>query len=120
MLRMTRRCLLGLAIAGVAAAPAALAHHGWGSYEAGTVLTLDGIVEVINTDNPHAELRLKVKEKVWLVTLSPPFRMANRGKPITDIKVGDKVIAVGYPNRGNPGEIRAERITHNGVTVELR
>ena len=115
-----RVLLFSLAIGVLAPVPAALAHHGWGSYEAGTVLTLDGTVDVVNTDNPHAELRLKVTDKVWLVTLSPPFRMANRGKPITDIKVGDRVIAVGYPNRGNPSEIRAERITHNGVTVELR
>ena len=123
MLRLTRICLVSLAasVAALAAVPpAANAHHGWGSYDAATVLTLDGTVDVVNTDNPHAELRLKVKDKVWVVTLSPPFRMANRGKPITDIKVGDRVIAVGYPNRANPGEIRAERITHNGVTVELR
>ena len=27
---------------------------------------------------------------------------------------------VGYPNRGNPNEMRAERITVDGKTVELR
>ena len=86
----------------------------------GALLTLDGTVEKVVPDNPHAELLLKAQDKTWTVTLSPPSRMVARGKPITDIKVGDKVTAVGYPNRNTPTEMRAERITHNGFTVELR
>lgn len=101
-------------------AAAAAAHHGWGSYDASKTLTLDGTVAAVRVGNPHAEPRPRDAEKVWRVTLSPPARMANRGKPITEIKPGDRVIAVGYPNKGNPDEIRAERITHNGVTIELR
>lgn len=96
------------------------AHHGWGAYDSAAVLTLDGTVEKVVPDNPHAELLLKTADKTWTVTLSPPSRMTARGKPITDIKAGDKVTAVGYANRGNPTEMRAERITHNGFTVELR
>jgi hypothetical protein len=101
-------------------AAAAAAHHGWGSYDASKTLTLDGTVAAVRAGNPHAELDLETQEKVWRVTLSPPARMANRGKPISEIKPGDRLIAVGYPNKNNPDEIRAERITHNGVTIELR
>jgi hypothetical protein len=97
-----------------------LAHHGWGSYDSTTVLTLDGTVAEIDPNNPHGELKLKTADKTWIVTLSPPSRMAARGKPLTEIKVGDKVVAVGYPSRSRPDEMRAERITHNGFTVELR
>ena len=113
-------------IAGVAAggtllvATAAMAHHGWGSYDASKTLTLDGAVEAVQPDNPHAELKLKAEGKVWRVTLSPPARMVSRGKPIGDIKPGDRVVAVGYPSKVNADEMRAERITHNGFTVELR
>jgi len=114
------RIALAALLAIAAATPPAFAHHGWGSYDASTVLTLDGIVEQLSPDNPHAEFRLKTAEKTWTVTLSPPSRMASRGKPIADVKVGDKVVAVGYPSRVRPDEMRAERITHNGVTVELR
>jgi hypothetical protein len=96
------------------------AHHGWGSYDSSTVLTLDGTVAEIDPNNPHGELKLKTADRVWTVTLSPPSRMAARGKPIAEIKVGDRVVAVGYPSRVKPDEMRAERITHNGVTVELR
>ena len=97
-----------------------LAHHGWGSYDSNTVLTLDGTVAEIDPNNPHGELKLKTADKTWSVTLSPPSRMAARGKPLTEIKTGDKVVAVGYPSRSRPDEMRAERITHNGFTVELR
>ncbi len=97
-----------------------LAHHGWGSYDANTVLTLDGTVAEIDPNNPHGELKLKTADKVWIVTLSPPARMAARGKPLAEIKVGDKLVAVGYPSRSRADEMRAERVTHNGFTVELR
>lgn len=114
------RLIAAAAMAVATAIPPALAHHGWGSYDAATLLTLEGIVEEVVPDNPHAELRLKTRDKTWTVTLSPPYRMASRGKPIADVKVGDKLVAVGYPSRVRPDEMRAERITHNGFTVELR
>jgi membrane protein implicated in regulation of membrane protease activity len=113
--------IAGLAAAGtLLLSAAASAHHGWGSYDADKVLTLDGTVDKVQPDNPHGELMLKTEGKVWRVTLSPPARMANRGKPIGDIKPGDRVRAVGYPSRVNADEMRAERITHDGSTVELR
>lgn len=110
----------GLALSGAAPFNPALAHHGWGSYDSTKTLTLDGVVEKIDPDNPHGELMLKADGKVWQVILSPPSRMANRGKPIAEIKAGDRVIAVGYASKTHANEMRAERITHNGVTVELR
>lgn len=117
---MTRRHLIAVALASVALIQPAVAHHGWGSYDSNTVLTLDGTVTEIDPNNPHGELKLKTADKTWIVTLSPPSRMAARGKPIAEIKTGDKVVAVGYPSRSRPDEMRAERITHNGFTVELR
>jgi hypothetical protein len=104
----------------VSFAAAASAHHGWGSYDASKVLTLEGTVTSVQPDNPHAELELRTPEKLWRVTLSPPSRMATRGKPIGEVKPGDRVVVVGYPSKTNPNEMRAERITHNSVTVELR
>lgn len=119
----SRRSLLfyGL-LAGFALAStgAALAHHGWGSYDSTKALTLDGTVGKVVPDNPHAELMLKASDKTWQIILSPPSRMANRGKAITEIKVGDKIVAVGYASKNRDSELRAERITHNGTTVELR
>lgn len=112
--------MTSLALSGIAPFNAALAHHGWGSYDATKTLTLDGVVEKVDPDNPHGELVLKADGKSWQVILSPPARMANRGKAIAEIKVGDRVIAVGYASKVHANEMRAERITHNGATVELR
>lgn len=111
---------LALLTGGALLSGGALAHHGWGSYDSNTVLTLDGTVAEIDPNNPHGELKLKTADKLWIVTLSPPSRMAARGKPLSEIKVGDKLVAVGYPSRSRPDEMRAERVTHNGFTVELR
>lgn len=115
-----RRMLLFTGLVAAAMPTPVLAHHGWGSYDSQTVLTLEGAVAEIDPNNPHGELKLKTADKLWIVTLSPPSRMTARGKPIAEIRVGDRVTAVGYPSRQRADEMRAERITHNGVTVELR
>lgn len=121
-LPIPRRLLMSGLLAGfaLASAGAAWAHHGWGSYDSTKTLTLEGIVDKIDPNNPHGELMLKASDKTWHVILSPPSRMSNRGKPIAEIKAGDKLVAVGYASKNNPDELRAERITHNGTTVELR
>src|SRR5690606_37128691 len=62
----------------------------------------------------------EVPGKVWLVILAPPFRMQNRGLPSEMLKPGTTVTVVGYPNRTDPAEMRAERISVNGKTTELR
>ena len=52
--------------------------------------------------------------------LAPPSRMENRGLPRSALVPGRTVTVVGYPNRHKPDEMRAERITVDGRTVELR
>jgi hypothetical protein len=46
--------------------------------------------------------------------------MKHRGLDQAALKPGTTATVEGYPNRGKPGELRAERITVNGKTVELR
>jgi hypothetical protein len=46
--------------------------------------------------------------------------MERRGLTKEALKPGAKVTVVGYPNREKADEMRAERITANGKTVELR
>jgi hypothetical protein len=108
-----------LAIAASIALPAA-AHHGWSEYDSNQVLTLTGKIVESGYEHPHGHVRLETPGKTWLVVLAPPSRMENRGLPPTDLKVGNTVTVVGYPNRGKPEEMRAERITAGGKTVELR
>jgi Family of unknown function (DUF6152) len=102
------------------AAPAAVGHHGWSGYDSGTTLELTGIIKASGYEHPHGYVNLDVPGKTWLVVLAPPSRMERRGLPKDMLKPGTTAIVVGYPNRTDPNEMRAERITIEGKTVELR
>jgi hypothetical protein len=103
------------------AAPAlALAHHGWSEYDASQPLTLTGAVEQSGYEHPHGYVTLTAGGKRWTAVLAPPSRMDNRGLMRDMLKPGATVTVVGYPNRNKPDEMRAERITAAGKTVELR
>ena len=101
-------------------AGAALAHHGWSSYDANQTLDLTGVIAVAGYEHPHGFIELEVSGKTWLAVLAPPSRMENRGLPKGMLKAGVKATVVGYPSRNDPRELRAERITIEGKTVELR
>ena len=98
----------------------AAAHHGWSGYDASKELTLTGTITEAGYEHPHGHVRLAATDKVWLVVLAPPTRMESRGLPASKLKVGARATVVGYPNRSNADEMRAERITIDGATVELR
>jgi hypothetical protein len=103
----------------LAAAPG-LAHHGWSGYDASQTLNLTGVIREAGYEHPHGHVRLEVPGKIWVVVLAPPSRMERRGLPQTTLQVGVTATVVGYPNKTNPEEMRAERITIDGKTVELR
>jgi hypothetical protein len=112
---------LGLASLLVAAWPALLlAHHGWGSYDAKNPVTVAGKILTSVYENPHATLTVQGANKVWTVTLAPTSRMRNRGAIPELIKVGNEITAYGYPSMTEKDEMRAERITANGKTIEMR
>ena len=97
-----------------------LAHHGWSGYDSEKVLDLTGVIRDAGYEHPHGFLKLEVPGKTWLVVLAPPSRMERRGLPRAMLSVGTTAHVVGYPNRSQPDEMRAERITIDGKTVELR
>jgi hypothetical protein len=104
---------LGLAI------PAA-AHHGWGSYDASKPVTVAGKVLTSKYENPHVVITVQAPDKVWTVTLAPTSRMINRGALQATVAVGKEISAVGYPSTVDKDEMRAERITVDGKTIEMR
>ena len=118
-IRRTARVIVGLALA-LAYTSAALAHHGWSGYDTGKALTVTGTIKVAGYEHPHGYVRLETPEKVWVVTLAPPSRMENRGLAAAMLKPGTTATVVGYPSRTDAGEMRAERITIDGRTTELR
>jgi hypothetical protein len=89
-------------------------------YGAAKVIKTEGPVEVVRYQNPHGEIEITYEGKRWLVILAPPSRMQARGLPKEDLTVGTVVTVEGYPKRNGEAEMRAERITVKGKTIELR
>ena len=96
------------------------AHHGWNEYDASQALTLTGQIGASGYEHPHGYVKLVTPGRTWTAVLAPPSRMDNRGLTPDMLKPGTTVTVVGYPNRNHPEEMRAERITVGGRTVELR
>ena len=110
-----------LLMAGLVAFPlAASAHHGWSEYDTSKAQKLTGKIIESGYEHPHGHIRFEVPGKTWNVVLAPPSRMENRGLQKEWLKGGATATVEGYPNRNKPEEMRAERITINGKTIELR
>jgi Family of unknown function (DUF6152) len=116
---MTRRILV-LAAASMLVAGGALAHHGWGSYDAAKVMTIRAPVETLRWQNPHVHVDVKHQGATWEAVLAPPFRMEARGLKPHMIKTGTMVSIEGYASTRVEREMRAERIIVAGKTFELR
>ena len=109
-----------LAFLALALPLAAAAHHGWSEYDGGKPLKLTGKVVEAGYEHPHGHVTLDVPGKTWTVVLAPPSRMERRGLEKGQLKPGVTATVEGYPNRDKREELRAERITINGKTIELR
>lgn len=111
---------IALLVVAVALAGPAAAHHGWGSYDAAHPVTVTGPITLSKFESPHATIAVRGTDKVWTLILAPPFRMTNRGASAEVVAVGKTVTAFGYPSTVEKSEMRAERITVDGKTYELR
>ena len=86
---MKRRDLLkaSLALPAAAAAPWALAHHGWSSFDQDRPIYLEGRVLKSQWRNPHAELELEVAPDLRL-----PADLAQRALPAQSAPVDGKAL----------------------------
>jgi hypothetical protein len=98
----------------------AVGHHGWSGYDSSKEMTLTGTIKESGYEHPHGYVNLDASGKIWRVVLAPPSRMENRGLPKEMLKVGTTATVVGYPNKTEADELRAERITIGTKTTELR
>jgi len=123
----SRRCrhpvsrhAVAVAFGAALAVSPALAHHGWSSYDAGTVVVIEGPILRANYAFPHAEIELAHEGRNWEIVLAPPSRMQARGLPAGAIVTGAVVRVEGYPSTVHEAELRAETITVAGKTIPLR
>ncbi|HYI01808.1 DUF6152 family protein [Hyalangium sp.] len=116
---MKRSWLTGV-IGALGISGSALAHHGWSGYQSDKPSTLTGVIRESKYENPHGHVTLEVEGRKWHVVLAPPSRMERRGLTREELAVGAEATVEGYPHRTLRDELRAERITLSGETVELR
>jgi hypothetical protein len=107
-------------IAAFAVPSLALAHHGWSSYAAEKVIKLTAPLSAVTWGNPHGGAKVRYQGKIWDVVLAPTTRMEARGLTQAMIAAGQQVTLEGYPRKDGVTEMRIERITVDGKTVELR
>jgi hypothetical protein len=115
----TRFTLGALAAALIGAAPV-LAHHGWGSYDASKPLTITGAIKHSTYQYPHVHVMIDHEGNTWEITLAPPSRMEARRAVLAVVKEGSVMSAYGYASTARQHEMRAERITIDGKTYEMR
>ncbi len=112
---------LSIAAALTLALPAAaLAHHGWSTYDQDRELRLTGPFTSVSWANPHGTATLNWQGKRWDVILAPISRMEARGLTRAMIAPGRRITVVGYPRRDGTAEMRIERVIVGDKTVELR
>lgn len=109
-----------VAAAALLAPAAALAHHGWSSYDAEQTVRVTAPLTAVTWGNPHGTAKVAYQGKTWDVILAPTSRMETRGLTQAMLAPGKAVTLVGYPRRDGTAEMRIENVTVDGKTVELR
>jgi hypothetical protein len=98
----------------------ASAHHGWSSYDAKAPIKVTAALSGVTWGNPHGEARVSYNGKPWAVVLAPTSRMEARGLSEAMLKAAKSVTLEGYPRSDGTAEMRIERVTVDGKTIELR
>ena len=121
-----RHRLLALAVAGLAAGPAA-AHHSYAMFDNTKLVVLHGALLSFSYVNPHAWISVigspddKTAPARWDVEATSPLTLANQGIKADTLKPGDKVTVALRPLRdGRLGGSLVFVITPDGVAHGAR
>ena len=108
------------AVVALALPVVAFAHHGWSAYDAEKVIKVTAPVSDVTWGNPHGAAKVRHDGKTWDVVLAPVSRMEARGLTRAMLAPGKPITLEGYPRKDGVAEMRIERVTVDGKTVELR
>jgi hypothetical protein len=97
----------------------ALAHHGWGTYDAEKTLTIEAPIAEIRWANPHGAAAVQYQGKRWEVVLAPVARMEARGLSADMLKKAKTVTLIGQPRRDGTAEMKIQRIIVDGKSYNL-
>src|SRR5258707_8223680 len=82
----------------VASVGAASAHHGWGSYDATKVFTINAPVETLTWADPHTHITVKYQGNTWEATLAP--RVSQRSRCQADALLSSPGVSSRVGERG--------------------
>lgn len=115
---LTRRAFGALALAAVAATPAA-AHHGW-RWTTGRNIELTGTIREARLGNPHGLLTVATDDETWTVEVGQPWRNERAGLTEADLAPGVEATFIGEPSADvSERRLKAERIRIAGRMYEL-
>ena len=89
-------------------------------YDLSKPVTVEGSILTSTFEDPNTTIAVKTSDKIWTVTMAPVSKMVERGVKADFVAVGKTVSASGYQSKIEMNEMRAERITIDGKTYELR
>jgi hypothetical protein len=110
------------AVAAVAGATPALAHHSFALFDAQKSIALEGKVKQFQWTNPHTWIQLMVvdaagKEAEWSIEGSSAISMSREGWSRTALKPGDRVVVVIHPLKDGTRGGSLVSATVNGQTI---
>jgi len=95
--------------------------HDWPAYDLTKQQRLSGVLKELNYRGQPPLMKIETPEKkIISAVLAPPARMEFRGLSEDALKPGLTVSVVAYPNKQINDEVRAETLTVNGKSFELR
>ena len=104
----------------------ALAHHSPSQYDQTKTTTLTGSVTEFHWENPHAEIRMTVKDdkgnaEDWSIECPPPNILHRAGWTKDSIKAGDTITVSGNAAKNGHKVVRSEKIIlSNGQELSQR
>jgi hypothetical protein len=113
-----RRSLLVVIAALIPAA--ALAHHGWSTYDPDKPVSVTGKLSDVTWSNPHAGAKIGYQRRTWNVVLAPVTRMEARGLTSAMLTSGKPVTLEGQVRKDGVPEMKIDRLTLDGKAYELR
>ena len=99
---------------------AAVAHHGWSTYDPDRPISVTGKLTAVSWSNPHASAKIEYQRRTWTVVLAPVARMEARGLTPAMLNDGTPVTLDGQVRKDGTPEMKIDRLTLGGKTYELR
>jgi hypothetical protein len=120
---MTRPAGLAAAVALVAAAGPAFAHHSYAMFDRAKTDTITGTVKSFEMVNPHGWLNLVAldpqgKLREWAFETGAPGQMTRAGWSVNSVAVGDKISVTMHPMKdGSYSGQLVSAVLANGQTL---